>query len=121
MADPTLSGKANFGFVSKYKKGTTVPTGQTEFQFQTADLNFHSDSYDWLVVTGSDYARFKGSGTVNGIGDYKFMLWAGDNEPDTFRIRIWEEDEATAAETVTYDNGLNQAISGGSIVIHTKE
>jgi hypothetical protein len=120
VPDQTLSGKANFGFVSKYKKGADTPTGTTEFQFQTADLNFHSDSYDWLVVTGSNYARFKGSGTINGEGDYKFMLWAGDGEPDTFRIRIWEEDEDTAQEVDIYDNGFDQAIDGGSIVIHSK-
>ncbi|RZB38211.1 MAG: hypothetical protein SRB2_00557 [Desulfobacteraceae bacterium Eth-SRB2] len=118
---PTLTGKANFGFVSKYKKGANVPTGQTEFQFQTADLNFHSGSYDWLLVTGSNYAKFKGTGTINGSGDYKFMIWAGDDEPDTFRIKIWEEDEVTAEETVIYDNGFDQEIGGGSIVIHTKK
>jgi hypothetical protein len=31
--DPTLAGKANFGFVSRYQKGQTVPTGDTEFFF----------------------------------------------------------------------------------------
>jgi hypothetical protein len=122
---PTLTGKATFGFVSKYKKGAKTPTGNTQFQFQAGDLNFHSDSYDWLVVTGSDYARFKGVGTINGEGEYKFMLWAGDKNPDTFRIKIWEEDEA-GNETITYDNGFEgsgyetgQSVSGGSIVIHT--
>lgn len=119
-ADPSLTGKANFGFVSKYKKGATVPTGQTQFLFQVADLNFHSNSYQWLVVTrGGTRAQFKGSGTINGMGDYKFMLWASDDEPDTFRIKIWEEDEYNA-ETVIYDNGFNQEIGGGSITIHTK-
>jgi PKD repeat protein len=120
------TGKANFGFVSKYKKGASTPTGQTEFQFKAGNLNFHSDSYEWLVVTGSDYAMFKGSGTINGMGDYRFMLWAGDDEPDTFRIRIWEEDEATGVETDVYDNGFEgsgyetgQPIAGGSIVVHT--
>jgi len=54
------------------------------------------------------------------MGDYKFMLWAGDKEPDTFRIKIWEEDEF-GVETVVYDNGFNQEIAGGSIVIHTKK
>ena len=49
-----------------------MPTGNTEFQFHAADLNFHSSSYEWLVVTGSDYAKFKGAGTINGEGDYKF-------------------------------------------------
>jgi hypothetical protein len=115
--DPTLTGKATFGFVSKYKKGADIPTGNTEFQFKTANFNFHSDSYDWLVVTGSDYAKFKGSGTINGMGDYKFMVWAGDGEPDTFRIKIWEED-LLGNETVIYDNGMDQAIGGGSIVVH---
>jgi hypothetical protein len=118
-ADPELTGKASFGFVSKYKKGATVPTGNTEFQFKAGDLNFHSSSYEWLVVTGSDYAMFKGTGTINGAGDYKFRIWAGDSDPDTFRIKIWEED-ASGVETVIYDNGSDQAIGGGSIVIHAK-
>jgi PKD repeat protein len=120
--EPSLSGKANFGFVAKYKKGTEVPTGQAEFQFHVAGLDFHSTSYEWLVVTGtgSDYARFKGSGTINGAGDYKFMIWASDKDADTFRIRIWEEDEATGVETEVYDNGFDQEIGGGSIVIHAQ-
>ena len=52
-ADPTLTGKANFGFVSKYKRGQSIPDGQTQFQFQAASLNFHSASYEWLVVSGA--------------------------------------------------------------------
>ena len=123
--DTSLTGKANFGFVSKYKKGATAPTGQTEFQFQTAGLNFHSDSYEWLVVTGANVAKFKGEGTINGENDengnaYKFMLWAGDGSPDTFRIRIWSEDDE-GNETAIYDNGFEQEISGGQIVIHVKK
>jgi hypothetical protein len=118
-ADPTLTGKANFGFVSKYKKGATVPTGKTEFNFKAGDLNFHSDTYEWLVVNqGGTNAQFKGSGTINGMGYYKFQLWAGDGIPDTFRIRIWTEDEVTATETDVYDNGFDQAIGGGSIKVH---
>jgi len=122
--DMSLTGKANFGFVSKYKKGATAPTGQTEFQFQTASLNFHSDSYEWLVVTGANFAKFKGDGTINGENDangnaYKFMIWAGDDTPDTFRIKIWSEDDE-GNETDVYDNGFDQEISGGQIVIHVK-
>ena len=49
-ADLDLEDKANFGFVSKYKKGASLPTGNTEFQFKAGDLNFHSDEYDWLVL-----------------------------------------------------------------------
>ncbi len=113
-----LTGKATFGFVSKYKKGASIPTGNTEFQFHAAGLNFHSDSYDWLVVTGSNFAKFKGVGTINGEGTYKFQIWAGDNDPDTFRIKIWYED---GGEVVVYDNGMDQEIGAGSIVIHSKK
>jgi hypothetical protein len=120
-ADPSLTGKVNFGFVSKYKKGATVPTGQTEFQFHVADLNFHSSSYEWLIINeGGTNAQFKGEGTINGQNDpnmnpFKFMLWAKDEEPDIFRIKIWWD------EGLVYDNGANQPISGGSIVIHTQK
>jgi len=119
VPDDTLEGKATFGFISKYKKGATVPTGNTEFQFHAGDLNFHSTSYDWLVVTGSNFAKFKGEGTINGEGDYKFQIWAGDDSLDTFRIKIWTE--AGGVETVVYDNGPGQAIGAGSIIIHTKK
>jgi hypothetical protein len=123
LEDLELTGKANFGFVSKYKKGADVPTGNTEFNFKAGDMDFHSDEYDWLVVNqGGTNAQFKGSGTMNGnpspTGElYKFMLWAGDDDPDTFRIKIWYEDDG---EVVVYDNGFDQEIGGGSIVVHTK-
>jgi PKD repeat protein len=126
-ADPTLAGKANFGFVSKYKKGAAVPTGQTAFQFTVADLSFHSDSYDWLVIAGAR-ARYKGTGSINSEGSYSFMLTAIDGEmaggggSDKFRIKIWEKDTGT----IIYDNQMGAAddadpatlIGGGSIVIH---
>ena len=79
------AGKATFGFVAKYQKGATVPTGNTEFQFKAGNLNFKSTSYDWLVVDLSyAKAQFKGFGTINGAGNYGFMIWAGDGASDTF-------------------------------------
>ncbi|MFW9789319.1 MAG: PKD domain-containing protein, partial [Candidatus Thorarchaeota archaeon] len=123
-SDPELTGKASFGFVSKYKKGTDVPMGTTEFQFRAGDINFHSDSYDWLLITGAK-AMFKGTGTINGEGSYKFMVMAvdgalsNDGTPDTFRIRIWTENEETGEELVFYDNGPEGTVlGGGSITIH---
>lgn len=127
--DPTMTGKANFGFVSRYKKGTTVPTGSTEFQFHAAGFNFHSSSYEWLVVSGAR-AQYKGDGTINGAGSYKFLLSAVDGQvsggggADKFRIKIWD----AATNAVVYDNQMGDAddsaastaISGGSIVIHSK-
>ncbi len=115
VPDGTLAGKATFGFVSKYQKGATVPTGNTEFVFQVAGLNFHSTSNQWLVVNKAGMnAQFKGTGTINGAGDYGFMIWATDGSPDLFRIQI------TDGDTIVYDNGVQQAIGGGSIVVHAK-
>ncbi|MBN1406950.1 MAG: hypothetical protein JW956_04140, partial [Calditrichaceae bacterium] len=126
--DPTLSGKANFGFVAKYKKGQSTPDGSTQFSFKVANLKFKSTYYDWLVIAGPQ-AKFKGSGTINGSGDYGFMLTARDGQinggggVDRFRIKIWQKD---ANETIIYDNQMGDgddgdatdAIEGGSIVIH---
>jgi hypothetical protein len=120
--DPDLGGKANFGFVSKYKKGTTIPTGNTEFQFHAGDLNFRSDTYEWLIIAGAQ-AQFKGIGTISGEGSYKFMLTAvdgalsGGDGADKFRIKIWLENEDTGEEHIIYDNLLLE-INGGSIKIH---
>src|SRR5207244_812474 len=92
------SGRAPLGIVSKYQNGGTVPVGQT--QFKVADLNFHSTSYDWLVVSG-DKAQYQGSGTVNGDGDYGFIVTVIDGGAnDTFRIKIWEKEHAL----VIYDD-----------------
>lgn len=125
--NPALTGKANFGFVSKYHRGTTVPDGETEFQFQTAGLNFHSSAYQWLVVSGAK-AQYKGTGTINGMSGYTFLLTATDGDqaggggPDRFRIKIWN------SGGVVYDNSLGspddidvanpQVLLSGSIVIH---
>jgi len=128
---PDADGKANFGFVSKYKKGADVPDGQTEFQFKAGDLNFHSTSYDWLLVAGPN-AKFKGIGTINGQGNFGFMLTATDGQinggdgVDKFRIKIWDIDDGGA---VVYDNKMGQPddsnegteLGGGSIIIHKSQ
>jgi uncharacterized repeat protein (TIGR01451 family) len=127
---PTLTGKANFGFVSKYQNGANAPTGQTEFQFKAGNLNFRSTAYEWLVIAGAK-AQYKGTGTINGSGDYAFILTATDGQisggggVDRIRMKIWDRN---AGETngVIYDNqmgaGINDnpvtALGGGSIVIH---
>ena len=131
LADnPLLTGRANFGFVAKYKKGSNVPDGNTEFQFQAGNFNFKSMEYDagWLVISGSK-ATFRGSGTVNGSGNFGFLVVAVDGQIsggggfDKFRIKIWDKSNGNR---VVYDNDMGMddngipstAIAGGSIVIH---
>jgi len=134
--NPAAVGKANFGFVSKYKPAksgtsTAPPEGETEFQFKAGDLNFHSSVYEWLVVSGAK-AQYKGSGTVNNAGDFGFLLTATDSEvagggtADKFRIKIWNK----STGLIVYDNVLGasddmdaaspQEIGGGSISIKAK-
>lgn len=129
-ADPSASGPGRFGFVSKYQKGASTPVGNTEFQFQAGGVNFHSSSYDWLVIAGAK-AMYKGSGTVNGESGYAFLISAidgaqsGGGGVDKFRIKIWDVD----TDTVVFDNQIGAAddaaattaITKGSIVIHTKK
>ena len=107
-----------------------MPTGQTEFQFQTASFNFHSTDYQWLVISGAK-AQYKGTGTVNGTSGYSFKLTATDGEisggggVDKFRIHITNtatggtvyDNVPGAADDITHTNP--EAIAGGDIVIHS--
>ncbi len=129
--NPEATGRANFGFVSKYKKGAKTPSGQTKFQFAAGDLKFESDTYQWLVVAGAR-AQYKGVGTINGQGNYGFMLTAIDGQInggggiDRFRIKIWDRDNQ---DTIRYDNQAaaddddnalpSTALGGGQILIHS--
>ncbi|HEY0109979.1 MAG TPA: T9SS type A sorting domain-containing protein, partial [Fibrella sp.] len=127
-----LTGKATFGFVAKYTKGSTVPKGNTEFQFKAGNLHFNSTAYDdmRLVVAGAR-ANLKGVGTLNGTGNYGFLVSAIDGQinggggVDKFRIKIWNK----ATDQIVYDNNLNNsgddgdpemALGGGSVVIHSE-
>jgi hypothetical protein len=128
ISDPSITGKAGFGFVSKYQKGAIIPGGNTQFRFHAGDLNFKSTDYKWLVVAGAK-AMFKGSGKINGGGNYGFLISAIDGEQpggggvDRFRIKIWDKD---LFDTIVYDNGLGDddgadpgtPLTHGSIKIH---
>jgi PKD repeat protein len=128
--NPSVEGRANFGFVSKYKKGANLPEGNTEFQFNAGGLNFHSSAYQWLVVAGTR-AQFKGVGAINGTPDFGFLLTVTDGDPkksqsDQFRIKIWD---LISGQTI-YDNQIESDddavldlatnLRGGAINIQTK-
>jgi hypothetical protein len=130
----TAVGKANFGFVSKYKKGSSQVDGNTEFQFNAGNVNFKSTMHESgsLVISGGK-ATYRGTGTINGQAGYKFMVvaidgdWNSQTNPDQFRIKI----TSSTGGTVFYDNKIgsddnsadatilgNNGQGGGSIVIH---
>jgi len=104
--DPSLAGRAGFGFVSKYQKGATIPSGGTRFLFEAGSFYFESEAYDWLVISGAR-AQFKGTGAVNGVSGYNFLLTLTDGQVnggggvDKFRIKIWD------ATGIVYDNMID--------------
>lgn len=112
------NGRANFGFVAKYKKD--VSTGNLEFQYQDADINLKSQTIDWLTISNNK-AIFQGTATLNDEGLFTFRIMATDNaEPgvdeDHFDIKIWEGTD-TEADPV---HKAKNIISGGNIKIHKK-
>ena len=108
ILNPSAAGRAIFGFQSTYQRGATAPQGSTEFRFQAANFRFSSTAYEWLVVSGAR-AQFKGVGTVNGLGNYGFMVTAVDGDLaggggfDKLRIKIWDKSNGDA---IVYDNQL---------------
>jgi hypothetical protein len=130
LRDPTAAGKANFGFVARYNKGSTAPTGNCEFRLKAGDLDFKSDYIQWLVIAGYK-AQFKGTGTINGEGNYGFLIVAIDGDlkqnpdVDRIRIKIWDIDNN---DEIVYDSQLGgdenedpiTPLGGGQIAIHKK-
>jgi hypothetical protein len=125
--DPSLTDKAHFAFVAKLDKKTAgLVNGSASFRFQAAGFTFESNAYEWLRVAGPQ-ALLKGSGSINGGGNYGFLISAVDGQlngglgVDKFRIKIWD----TANGAVVYDNqrGAGESaeptttLGGGNITI----
>ncbi|WP_373495482.1 HYR domain-containing protein, partial [Aquiflexum sp.] len=122
-------GRANFGFVAKYRKGSNKVDGHTEFQYRDGNLNFNSTNHRSMsLVVAGHKALYKGEGTINREAGYSFMVSVIDGnlkdpiESDKFRMKIWITDTGE----LVYDNQIGEDenadassdISGGSIVIH---
>jgi hypothetical protein len=124
-ANPALTGQANFGFDVKYPKGSTAPTGSFQLDFPAANLSFQSTSYEWLVINGS-VAQFRGSGTINGAGNYGFLVtvYDGGQGQSKIRIKIWDKNNGNA---VIFDTQLGAVdtdlpttlLGGGNIRVHS--
>ena len=125
---PNIDGEspAVFGFNVKYKKGTsTVPSGHILFQYHRGDLKLQSSDFDWLVITNSVWAKFKGTATIDGYeGLFPFRVDArdsdklGGSQDDRFIIRIWEP-----GSDPDHDDPIYKASGDvqGQIVIHDKK
>ena len=130
--DPSFAGEASFGLVAKHKSGRTTPEGNIQFSLRgiRPNFTFKSKSYEWLVVTDSDCAKFYGTGSLTSDKDeiLGFMVTVCDvAEPaagqDTFHIKMWQMSDGS----IVYDNlpGFDNDASfggtlleGGNIQIH---
>jgi hypothetical protein len=119
----TAGAKANFNFSAKYQGGTVAGS----LQFRAGTVDFNATSFEWLVVAGQN-AQAKGSGTVNGSGNYAYLLTIADsdhgNADDKFRIRIWEKAtgvtvfDNVAGASDDLDAATPQQLGGGNVTIH---
>jgi len=116
-ADPESEGKANFGFIVKYKH--EVADGNLEFQYHVGDINLKDTEITWLMVSDAN-AQFQGEGTINGDGLYTFRVLAKDGDktggqPDEFTIKIWQ---GTDTEADPIYQAINAQLGGGNIILH---
>lgn len=106
--------------ISRYAQRASDPIGNV--QLRVEGLHFKSLAHEWLMVSGPK-AQLKGSGWVNDVAGYEFLLTVHDgaDDVDHFRIRIWKE----VSRQVVYDSQPGDdihanavtAISGGNITI----
>ncbi len=120
----SATGRVRLGVNAKYVAGDTVPTGQTKVNFNAGNLSLTSTSYNWLVVLGAK-AFLEGNGTINGLGNYNFLISAIDGSQtgsqDFTRVRITD-----SSNNVVYDSqpGAEEGadpitpLTIGSIKIH---
>ncbi|HYM11713.1 MAG TPA: hypothetical protein VEU62_13340, partial [Bryobacterales bacterium] len=118
LANPSASGQATFGFVSKYLPGANTPSGNLEFHFTAGNLHFKSTGMDWLVVTGEPRAQFHGTGTINGgtVCQFQVDAWNNSFQPgnlDAFGIKIYSCDNGQDRYSVPAT-----PLTNGSIIIH---
>ncbi|HKB88588.1 MAG TPA: PKD domain-containing protein [Patescibacteria group bacterium] len=100
-AYPNNSGKVTFGISSKYSN-SNVLTGSVKMNFKAANIDFISTSLQSLT-TSTGKAYLSGTGTVNGLGNYTFLVTGVDGSilggSDLVRIRIKD-----SSNNVIYDS-----------------
>ena len=110
--------KAHFSFTVRHQINQTAPAGNVQFNIQKGGFNFSGNTFDWMVIIDDTQVIFQGSGTINGSGNYGFLISAVDGglqSADGFRIKIWDKDDH---DTIIYDN-LTVTEIKGSVEFHT--
>jgi len=112
-------GRAEFVFMAPSAGEATSASytsgARAMLHFKVADFDFRSTDIAPVAIARSR-ARFSGSGSVNGRGNYHFDLVTiapGGDAQGRFGLRIWHTDPATGAQIIDYDN--QQSAEAGSV------
>jgi len=106
---PNWSGIASFAFLSE-AVGAYAKQGKSEVHFNAGSLALRSTAVDSVTVEGGR-VRYSGSGSVNGVAGYRFVLTALAGEGAAkghVHVRIAHVDTHSKAEVVDYDNGVRR-------------
>lgn len=125
---PNRSGAATFAFLSPGTQGAAqgaarnqATSGQASVEFGAAGLSLRSTRIDTATAQNGQ-VQLRGSGTVNGLSGYRFLLTATPggktgNGKAGVRMRIWHADPGTQAEVVDYDNASGPQVAGGGSAV----
>jgi len=99
------SGDVSYGYTVNYYKGATLPKGEMQFEFKSANIEFNAINFDYLIISGAR-AQFRGSGKI--IGDqsgYAFIMTVIDGAldgtgVDKVRMKIFNKNTGA----IIYDN-----------------
>ncbi len=94
-ANPSLTGQVKFGVTAKYQNG--VATGNVSMNFKAANFEFVSTNVS-ILVTASGKATLRGTGTINGAGNYNVLV-TGIDSANTIRFKITD-----SSNNVIYDS-----------------
>lgn len=84
---PDVSGRAQIGFLARSDHDGGSPDGMVAFRLRAGELVFVGHNTESIVVEG-DRARIEGSGKVDQVSGYRFVLIAIDGKNNGTRDRI---------------------------------
>jgi PKD repeat protein len=112
VTSPSWTGETRFGLEARYKNNATVPSGNLQLTLKLSKHSkavFKETDFDWLVIN-QDHAWIQGSATLDGTGNYGFLVTlidgskASPQTPDRYRIKIWQK----GTMAVVYDNEMGR-------------
>jgi hypothetical protein len=119
--DPQATGTVMFGLSYKYQGD--VPVGNRQFTMNFKDVNFEFNATTVSsLVLADGIGTLRGSGTVNGQGNYAFLV-VGSEAGNTIRIKITDPANNNAVVYDTQPGASDTAspttpVTAGNVLAH---